>query len=266
MLIALVPELKVHYIKNTNIHYRTQWFKRLWTFGEAILSEKMLFVGTTHHIWTEDMVCPQTELGSYLFSQSPRFFQVNDILFYAHIRTSTKDHDQVYALANIYPDMMKKLIIDYSQPFNDLLIKFYGLLAQKSISILLFTGHEEYKRIGRKKDKDDSGGSNYEVSIQKFDLPSWTGVNGEHLLSWYGDYTPDSYSIRGFRCSFENYSISGRTMEVACAAVTRSSGTANDVSSTVEKLKNLTCSSDYFENLKVINNIREEYHLHVPVR
>ena len=70
--IALVPELTLHELR-TNIHYGTRWFKRLWTFEEAILSKQMLFVDKKYHTWTKDMLSKSG--GLCLFEEPPENFR-----------------------------------------------------------------------------------------------------------------------------------------------------------------------------------------------
>ncbi|KAI7851154.1 hypothetical protein BDC45DRAFT_572241 [Circinella umbellata] len=48
---------------------------------------------------------------------------------------STKEHDHVFALAKILPEIMKKITVDYDQDIPELIIQFYGLLAKKDLRI-----------------------------------------------------------------------------------------------------------------------------------
>ncbi|KAI9253528.1 hypothetical protein BDA99DRAFT_563104 [Phascolomyces articulosus] len=170
-----------------------EYFKRLWTLEEAVMSRRLLFVGKNYHIWGEDI--DQDDNPMHHLTKQVSELSVNEVLYHAHQRTSTKDHDRVFALIHIFPDLidqqrnnddhhpLKKLMnrlcnglfstkkccrdkisINYDQPLEDLIIHFYGLLAKKDIKILLF-----------------SKPSYYDSTIQQFTfLPSWTGVHGQH--------------------------------------------------------------------------------------
>ncbi|KAI9495411.1 hypothetical protein BDB00DRAFT_927579 [Zychaea mexicana] len=108
----------------------------------------------------------------------------------AHARTSTREHDRVYALASIYPDIINAITIDYKQSLHDLMIQFYGLLAKSDLSILCFEGMY---------------GDN---DMQKYNLPSWTGATEQHRTG----YTLDP-STR------VQVDIDGRFMHVTCAGI-----------------------------------------------
>ncbi|KAI9247680.1 hypothetical protein BDA99DRAFT_253456 [Phascolomyces articulosus] len=184
--VALVPDYShKEKLNESEQHY----FKRLWILEEAIKSKRLLIVGRNEHQYGEN----STFLQIYYFTESSSELNVSQILHYAHQRTSTKDHDRVFALIHLFPEFIdhknephpfKKLIIrhfcgvfstknsinkiriDYSQPFEDLMIQFYGLLAKKDISILIF---------GKNR--------NYISTIKKYKfLPSWTGVNANSSM------------------------------------------------------------------------------------
>ncbi|KAI7847274.1 heterokaryon incompatibility protein-domain-containing protein [Circinella umbellata] len=192
------------------IHEESQWFKRLWTLEETVKSQELLFIGQNVHVWAQD-THPFKRVHT-IFNKSSEELSLRHILFYAHMRTSTNDHDRVYALANLFPDIMQKLDIDYDQSLNDLIIRFYGLLAEKDITILFFGGHNEYKHIGRVKDttttRTNTTDNKYKVPIQQFNLPSWTSVHGEHIF--IDDHITST---------FTDYSISGRSMLVKCTGI-----------------------------------------------
>ncbi|KAI9276647.1 hypothetical protein BDA99DRAFT_554610 [Phascolomyces articulosus] len=121
--------------KYQKIPHEYQYFKRLWTLEEAIKSKRQLLVGENTHIWTEDLYSLQ-ELK--ILCQPFEELSVQEILYHAHKRTSTKDHDRVLALIHLFPDIIDLIKIDYDQPLKDLMIQFYGLLAKKDLNILLF--------------------------------------------------------------------------------------------------------------------------------
>ena len=219
--IALVPELDVcihpptyNYpmvcVLNTERLISSQWMQRIWTLEETLMSSKMLFVGPKAHCWwyrLPEIRFPIFYHGSHRDAAS--------VLHWAHARTTTKEHDHVFALVNISPEVMKEITIDYNQNSQKLMIQFYCALAKNDLSILCFRGHNQYKRICRPSSRDNSVHNStkereYTVPIQKFDLPSWTGVGGEHLL--YDNY----------RTCFKNYAVNGRVMQVTCSGMTNS--------------------------------------------
>ncbi|KAI9268157.1 hypothetical protein BDA99DRAFT_535671 [Phascolomyces articulosus] len=117
--VVLVPEL-FHY----NLNLKQGCFKRLWTLEEAIKSERLLFVGKDIHIWGENL---KDYKITYELVKELSELNVNRILYHAHRRTSTKDHDQVFALIYLLPDIIDKIDIDYDQePDKDLMIRYYG--------------------------------------------------------------------------------------------------------------------------------------------
>lgn len=140
------------------------------------------------------------------------------ILHYAHTRTSTKERDRVFALANIFPDVMKNITIDYSQEVQELAIQFYIILAKMYLSILCFGQHEDYGIIFN---NINNSKKQCQVPIQKFNLPSWTGVYGEHLKQVTLE-TP-----------FKNYMVNRRIIEITSAGLTNNQYIASDPSLTV---------------------------------
>ncbi|KAI9250177.1 hypothetical protein BDA99DRAFT_608478 [Phascolomyces articulosus] len=181
--VALVPK----FTQEKGLKIYQDYFRRLWTLEEAIKSNRLVFVGSDIHQWGEDVV---QEENVYHLNKNMSELHVSQILYHAHQRTSTKEHNRVFALLNIFPDIIDKINIDYNQPLEDLMIQFYGHLAKKDITILFFTK------------------TFFILPIQKYSfLPSWTGVHGEHDL--------DSTSS-----SFQNYDVIGKTMHVTSEFVT----------------------------------------------
>ncbi|KAI7851174.1 hypothetical protein BDC45DRAFT_516571 [Circinella umbellata] len=108
---------------------------------------------------------------------------------------------------------MKQITVDYEQDILELIIQFYGLLAKKDIRILCFGPYSFYQttcKISSYKSTKDKGSEkeDFYIPIQKYNLPSWTGVNGEHNY-WKID-----------KPSFENYTVNGRVLEITCRAFT----------------------------------------------
>ncbi|KAG2223024.1 hypothetical protein INT45_012323 [Circinella minor] len=174
------------------------------------MSSKMIFVGRNAHCWWY-------RLDQYRFPICRKEFDFNmgSILYYAHARTSTKEHDRIFALANIFPDIMKQITIDYKQDIQELIIQFYGLLAKKDLSIMCFGQYtyEGYLSICKTACSNSINDSStkkarYTIPIQKYDLPSWTGVHGQH---WKNDM---------YKTPFENYTVIGRALQLTCTGVT----------------------------------------------
>ncbi|KAG2219339.1 hypothetical protein INT45_006872 [Circinella minor] len=220
--VALVPELGTLPYKVNRRHARrrcvdvdlsnvdtSQWMRRMWTLEETIMSSKILVVGRNTHSWGDKLAYL---ISSVLFDE--KFdYDVSDVLFYAHTRTSTKKHDHVFALANIFPDIMKDIEINYKQDVQELMIKFYGLLAKKNLSILWFKNYRIYNTICAKPLNDSIkfnsiGGTEIYIPIRNFNLPSWTGVYGEPRYS------------QGRKTSFENYNVSGRILKITSRGLT----------------------------------------------
>ncbi|KAG2224563.1 hypothetical protein INT45_004408 [Circinella minor] len=196
-----------------------QWSKRLWTLTEAIKSHQLVYVGRNIHVYS-DQVVPGIK---YISQMKQRFehWNVNTVLFYAHKRISTNDHDRVFALANLFPDVMEKLSIDYNQSLEELMIRFYERLAKRDITILFFGTLNQCKDKGAlfqniNDNNNDSNNKAIDGSKNTFqhlynELPSWTGVAGEHRLFEWGETIT----------SFKNYDVVGRIMRVTCTSITR---------------------------------------------
>ncbi|KAG2219337.1 hypothetical protein INT45_006870 [Circinella minor] len=201
--VALIPEL-VEMHRHTVTHRKfmqymknSQWMGRMWTLEEATMSSKMLIVGRNTHYWGEEIAS-----NSYFFFSKKFDYDISLILFQAHMRTSTKEHDHVYALGNLFPDLMEQITIDYNRDANELIIEFYGLLAKKDLNILFFGGYHHYYEICRRTFNSTI------MPIQKFDLPSWTGVHGEH------------WDASSRKTSFKNYTVNGRILSITTHGLT----------------------------------------------
>ncbi|KAI7851171.1 hypothetical protein BDC45DRAFT_608263 [Circinella umbellata] len=215
--IALVPELTVKYsgflsnIAHTDYIslVEAQWMKRMWTLEEAIMSSKIIFIGEETHCWYHQL----PSLWFPIFRKGFFPFDICTILHYAHRRTSSKKHDHVFALANIFPGVMDKIEIDYNQDIQTLMIRFYGLLAKQDICILCFGRSDRYKTMFRTRRSVstqycDKSNIKVDIPIQKFNLPSWTGAHGEHKY----------WAI--YKTSFRNYTVNENVLQVTCAGMT----------------------------------------------
>ncbi|KAI8148997.1 heterokaryon incompatibility protein-domain-containing protein [Fennellomyces sp. T-0311] len=173
----------------------SEWSKRLWTLEEAVMSQRMVLVGSNAHMWLNFervlsgslfFASPQTPSGAWMnygvFGRRPT---ANAILQQAHTRTTTKAHDRVFALANIFADRFQ-VDINYSLPIKSVMYQFYARLAAVDLTILCF----------------GKPGESYRSTIRGlYDLPSWTGVNGAHIQDPVVPTIPpqdfNSYSVDG---------------------------------------------------------------------
>ncbi|KAI7851215.1 hypothetical protein BDC45DRAFT_516737 [Circinella umbellata] len=171
--------------------------KRMWTLEEAVMSSTLLFVGPNVHCWSYWLMP-----ADFPIFHKNVDTDVASLLHYAHTRTSTKDHDHIFALANIFPDIIKEIKIDYKQDIQELMLKFYGLLIKKDLGVLCFGPFSKSAK------ENETNVAEYKSPMQKFDLPSWTGINGEHFKYSY------------YKTDFTNYAVVGRALQVTCRGMT----------------------------------------------
>ncbi|KAI8146618.1 hypothetical protein BJV82DRAFT_599202 [Fennellomyces sp. T-0311] len=182
--LALIPELELtgdkdssgRDITNIDVIPNSQWSKRMWTLEEAYMSREVLFVGRNVHFWSDYIEATDDgKTGTFIRNMQDRKdyeWKACTVLWYAKARTSSKAHDEVFALVNIFPELKEGITFSYRQPILDLTIQFYNLLAQKDISILAFgtpidsNVDDEWCKIRQK---------------EAMALPSWTGANGTHV-------------------------------------------------------------------------------------
>ncbi|KAI9262407.1 hypothetical protein BDA99DRAFT_511123, partial [Phascolomyces articulosus] len=104
------------------------------------------------------------------FANQPVGGSVNQALRQAHFRTSSKEHDKIFSLANIFPEIFKKMEIDYKINVMTAFQYFYRTMVTKDLSILCFGSNLRVK------------GTILRLStMMNHHLPSWTGVSGTHL-------------------------------------------------------------------------------------
>ncbi|KAI8138216.1 hypothetical protein BJV82DRAFT_717613 [Fennellomyces sp. T-0311] len=197
--IALVPEMKVirklpltatassyYPVGHHNIArclraiHESQWSTRALTYQEAMASSRILFVGENTHLWSDSVPhlyqsqfaveTAASKAAAYYVKtlcERPAHREASMILRHLHARRSTKEHDKLFAVQNIFPSVFADSPIDisYNEPITPLMISVYSKLAVHDLSMLCF-GHASKK---------------YHSTIQKYDLPSWTGVAGEHI-------------------------------------------------------------------------------------
>ncbi|KAI7848924.1 hypothetical protein BDC45DRAFT_594880 [Circinella umbellata] len=203
--VALVPEIKVDTPQDFDQYdivygnlargnavfalYRSLWFKRSWTLTEVMLSRHILVVGQNINFWQQscsilrpsisDLLAPMMDIFN---SPMPNdISSVNNILRFAHFRTSSNKHDQLFALLNIlYPIIpgVRAVLdtvntsyesIDIQQAYKDI----YRVIPTDDLSILCFGSREKIIF---------SEGPSFNTStMDEYTLPSWTGVGGLHL-------------------------------------------------------------------------------------
>ncbi|KAI9249677.1 hypothetical protein BDA99DRAFT_541986 [Phascolomyces articulosus] len=194
--VAIVPEIHIHDPKDFDtiipVNNMTQgsteawgdmgqialWWKRSWTLEETMSSKRILVVGTDTHFWqhsfhTCDIPTTYDEFSLRLLdfaNQQQGGGSVNQALNQAHFRTSSKEHDKIFSLVNIFPDMFKNMEINYKIDIKTTLHHFYRTIATHDLSILCFgsnlTNDGEEIRVN---------------TMKNHNLPSWTGVSGDYL-------------------------------------------------------------------------------------
>ncbi|KAG2223394.1 hypothetical protein INT45_002889 [Circinella minor] len=155
---------------------QSQWFKRMWTLEEAIMSNHIVFVGRNAHLWNAARIF----FGAGFFLSVPMghvedLFELftnstpsaNVALRQAHVRVTTKEHDRAYALANVFADIIE-VKVNYDIPALSAISNFYSDLIENDLSVLCF-GKSRY---------------DYNSTLREYyDLPSWTGIHGCHFRS-----------------------------------------------------------------------------------
>ena len=216
--VALVPEIKVHRSKDF-IHRgsknnewctkarskalkdlrRSLWFKRIWNLAEVMLSQSILVVGHDINFWQQSQqlingttnIIPADMLYGFLLDFPARLRRLqhqnsattnsgaNQVFHQAYFRSSTSQHDTLFALLNIfYPVIpgVQSMLSNVNYTTKNLQHAFQNLyrsIAGVDLSILFFGTHNPtiYGPI--------QGCGNTMRDYYK--LPSWTGISGWHL-------------------------------------------------------------------------------------
>ncbi|KAI9268867.1 heterokaryon incompatibility protein-domain-containing protein [Phascolomyces articulosus] len=189
--IALVPEMKIYSLKDfardhlqqgnqargraLEMMFASRWWKRSWTLEEIMMSKSLLLVGTDINLWQHSLMSniPTTVdlLSNALLDYSNRKRKsINQALYEAHFRTSTKQHDKIFALANIYPDIFNRIELSYDIDPQTTFYSFYRTIALNDLSMMCFGANIQLdKSIFRT------------TTMHHHNLPSWTGVEGLHV-------------------------------------------------------------------------------------
>ncbi|KAI7848120.1 hypothetical protein BDC45DRAFT_524362, partial [Circinella umbellata] len=153
------------------------WFKRSWTLEEVMMARRILIVGTNANMFqyslhsTDIPTTPDTMSNILLDfgAAEHKKGSVNQALSFAHFRTSTKQHDIVYALKNTFSYIFDDMKVNYSADIKTVFDNFYRHVATEDLSILCFGSNS------------DLDGNIYSINtMDKYNLPSWTGVAGRH--------------------------------------------------------------------------------------
>ncbi|KAI9262256.1 hypothetical protein BDA99DRAFT_537599 [Phascolomyces articulosus] len=156
------------------------WWKRSWTLEETMASKRMLVIGTDTHLWQHSFhTCPISSTCDNFsvwmldfVNQQQGDRSVNQALSEAHFRSSSKEHDKIFSLVNIFHDMFQNMKISYKIDIKKALHTFYRTIATNDLAILCFGSClSPY-------------GFEFRINtMSNHHLPSWTGVSGLHLTS-----------------------------------------------------------------------------------
>ncbi|KAG2219496.1 hypothetical protein INT45_010416 [Circinella minor] len=162
--------------------WKSLWSQRSWTFEELMMSKRILVVGKNAHAWHQADTSNDDDddekknaglafgdpLVQILDFKNRQLKSANQVLKFAQFRTSAKEHDKIFALANIFHGVIP-IDMDYESPIQDVIHDFYRKVAEHDLSILCF---------GSVRTK--SGGMRLQSMMAKYNLPTWTGVRGLH--------------------------------------------------------------------------------------
>ncbi|KAI8142128.1 hypothetical protein BJV82DRAFT_615642 [Fennellomyces sp. T-0311] len=261
--VVLVPELEYTGLQshlpgynavNIGAISKSEWITRAWTLEEAFMSKRLLFLGRNVHMWShtsDNILLSETNTAMFLRAVCTRSMKWNACiaLQYARKRTSTKEHDRYFALANMFHEKMSDLNTSYKQPLKDLALWFYERLAMDDISILYFGTPEQF-------DMDNTEDVIVEGS-EDTSLPSWTGIGGLHVRRLFtaGKHdTPECFGI-----SAADYSVSGGSISITCTSIAVSIHNENMYDQSRElwaransDILDWTISSASYNNLKFV--------------
>ncbi|KAI9276886.1 hypothetical protein BDA99DRAFT_494344 [Phascolomyces articulosus] len=161
----------------------TEWAKRLWTLEESYMSRKMLFVGTNVHMWSivgQDCIPSMTRTGHFLYNicTEQAKWNASTVLWFARARSSSKAHDWIFALVNMFPAIKDGITFRYDMPITDLTLQFYRLLIEHDQTVLMFGApytSSDRKALSQRQSLLEENGHGGVFS------PSWTGIDGTHI-------------------------------------------------------------------------------------
>ncbi|KAI8147727.1 hypothetical protein BJV82DRAFT_709466 [Fennellomyces sp. T-0311] len=154
----------------------SMWGKSSWALVETMNSTQMVIVGYDVHAW----FITAKKQSNYMYEQewftqwllgyhSFNLRTINMALHHLHFRTSSTEHDKLFALATSLYD--HDIFIDYDYNADSKLIRkdLYTQMATCDLSILFF---------GSK--LDENGNVRATSTMDHYGLPSWTGIEGMH--------------------------------------------------------------------------------------
>ncbi|KAI8136720.1 hypothetical protein BJV82DRAFT_584310 [Fennellomyces sp. T-0311] len=161
---------------------KSQWWKRSWTLEEVMMSSQMLIVGTNTYLWCESVANDQDSIATrrtdiistnMLDFKNKGFQSANQVLRHAHFRTSFKEHDKIFAMANIFHGITTldmEYDCDYDSDIRSVMDTFYRSIADNDLSVMCFGSV-----------LNEHGEASYSTTMSSYQLPSWTGVSGLHV-------------------------------------------------------------------------------------
>ncbi|KAG2217619.1 hypothetical protein INT45_004174 [Circinella minor] len=195
--VVLLPELEYLGEKNAASHrglvmdtiLETEWVKRVWTLEEAYMSRKMLFVGKNVHMWSivgQDCIPLMTRTGHFLYNicMEQGKWNASTALWFARTRSSTEQHDWIFALTNMFPAIKPGITFRYDMTISALTIQFYRLLMEHDPTILLFGEpytSNDLKVLNRRRQQHHHQQGASDIKDNSIMSPSWTGIFGTHI-------------------------------------------------------------------------------------
>ncbi|KAI9484512.1 hypothetical protein BDB00DRAFT_878767 [Zychaea mexicana] len=228
--LVLLPEFQVQpcipwhggskHVSNMNTILDFEWCKRAWTLEEAYMASRLVFVGRNVHMWSPT----KDERAMQLPTPSDKFlynicttqaiqWNASSVLWHARRRTSSKAHDRVFALANMFPDIIHRVDFSYKQPLDEAMVQFYGTLAQHDLSILCFGSP---LTVSKQRPKDNHITAGMIVRQKEEDrLPTWTGIRGMHIIQSVSDH---GFMTTKFEAA-RRTTVSGRQLCISCQSI-----------------------------------------------
>ncbi|KAI9262191.1 hypothetical protein BDA99DRAFT_537535 [Phascolomyces articulosus] len=189
----------------TRTMFQSLWWKSSWTLREIISSKHILVVGSDTNMWQHSLHSCRIPTIAFSLSDSLLDFKsqeaggtVNQVLSEAHFRTSSKPHDIIFTLVDIFPELCNEIEVNYEIDEQTVFNMFYSCIADKlELSILCF---------GSNRSMD--GGERRVNTVRGYKLPSWTGAAGLH----------PSHAVTTTKDLFlESYQVNRDTMEMYIA-------------------------------------------------
>ncbi|KAI7848076.1 hypothetical protein BDC45DRAFT_323798 [Circinella umbellata] len=150
---------------------------RSWTLEEVMMSKHILIIGintnmfqySLHSVNIPTTVDALSEMLLDFGKENGGKGSISQALSEAHLRTSTKPHDMIFALANTFSHVLEGMDITYDTDIQAAFNIFYRAIATKDLSILYFgIDHELFRPYVRNN------------TMGNYKLPSWSGATGYH--------------------------------------------------------------------------------------